>query len=52
MTAEQLIQELFVNHWFAMTIFVPWLTFIYAWITDQTTWWVCSFILALVYKAT
>lgn len=45
MTAEQLIAELFVNHWFFTTLFFPPLTFAYAWVTDQTAWWVCSLFL-------
>ena len=49
MTAEQLIQEIFVNHWFAVTIFAPALTFLYAWVTDQTAWWICSLLLTMMY---
>lgn len=49
MTAEQLIAELFVNHWLATTIFAPWLTLLYAWVTDQTSWWICSLLLCVTY---
>ena len=49
MTADQLIAAVFVNHWLASTFFMPSVTFIYAWVTDQTGWWVCSLLLALTY---
>jgi hypothetical protein len=49
MTADQLIVELFVNHWLAMTWFAPFLTFIYAWVTDQTAWWMCSLFMCFAY---
>jgi hypothetical protein len=49
MTADQLIRELFVNHWFAITMFAPPLTLLYAWVTDQTAWWICSLLLSLTY---
>lgn len=42
MTFDQLIVELFVNHWFFTTFVFPPITFAYAWITDQTAWWACS----------
>ena len=44
MTFEQLIAELFVNHWFFTTVFFPPMTFAYAWVTDQTAWWIFSLI--------
>ena len=50
MTADQLITELFINHWLVTTIFVPWLTLLYAWVTDQTGWWIGSILLSLVYE--
>ena len=49
MTADQLITELFINHWLATTIFVPWLTLLYAWVTDQTWWWIGSILLMFIY---
>lgn len=49
MTADQLILELFVNHWLATTLFAPPLTLLYAWVTDQTGWWVSSLLLSMTY---
>lgn len=49
MTFEQLMQEMFVNHWLALTFFMPVVTLVYAWITDQTAWWICSLLLAITY---
>lgn len=42
MNFEQFMHLLFVEHWFALTFFVPHVSFMYAWITDQTAWWVGS----------
>ena len=49
MNGEKLIYELFVNHWLATTLFAPSLTFLYAWVTDSTAWWIASLFLALAY---
>ena len=49
MTIDQLIREVFIDHWFAMTLFFPSLTLIYAWVTDQTAWWICSLFLSAAY---
>ncbi len=49
MTADQLIVELFQHHWLATTFFAPLLTLLYAWVTDQTAWWVCSGLLCFLY---
>lgn len=49
MGADQLIAELFVNHWLATTLFAPPLALLYAWVTDQTGWWISSLLLSLAY---
>lgn len=49
MTADQLIAAVFVDHWLAATFIAPGLTLLYAWVTDQTTWWMCSAGLSLFY---
>ncbi len=49
MTADQLIAEVFIHHWLFTTIVFPPLTFLYAWVTDQTAWWIGSLAIGFLY---
>lgn len=49
MTGEQLIQEVFVNHWLFTTIFLPSLALVYAYITNQIAWCICSFVVLVIH---
>lgn len=48
MTADQLISQLFVNHWVITTIVAPEIAFLYAWVTDQTAWMLTTLVLLIV----
>ena len=48
MTIDQLINLLFVEHWLFTTVWFPTATFAYAWVTDQTAWWVSSILWAVL----
>jgi hypothetical protein len=47
MTIDQLIYQLFTEHWLITTICFPEVTFLYAWITDQTAWLFGSLVLII-----
>ena len=48
MTADQLITTLFTDYWLLTTVFMPHITFIYAWVTGQVFWCLTSFLWAAV----